>query len=94
MGVHAYQLASNATIAANANTAPVVSVIGGTYLWNAQFTGTSLVLQSLGADGVTWGNVATLSASGTTTVLLGAYASVRLSNPNGSALNGVYSNLS
>lgn len=89
-----YQLASNITVAANAGTTSTAAVRGGSYIFDAQFTGTSIVLQALGADGTTYRNVATLSASGSTGVVLGANSTVRLYNPNGAADTGVYASLS
>ncbi|WP_338469055.1 hypothetical protein V3I01_08090 [Sphingomonas sp. gentR] len=89
-----YTLASNATITATTGTTPVTGVQGGSYIWDVQFTGTSVTLQALGSDGVTWRDVATRTSSGTTGVVIGQGASVRLYNPNNAALTGVYSNLS
>ena len=91
-----YTLATNQTIAATSGTTPVTVTSRGTYVWDAQFTGTSVVLQSLGADGVTWRDVATLSASGTYAgeIRIGSNAQVRLYNPNGTSDTGVYSSLS
>ena len=91
-----YTLASNQTVAATSGTAPVLNVQRGNYVWDAQFTGTSIKLQSLGADGVTWRDVATLSASGTFAgeIRFGANAQVRLYNPNATPDTGVYSSLS
>lgn len=90
-----YTLASNATISANGNTNPVTGVKRGVYVWDAQFTGTGpLVLQSLGADGTSWRNVAQLSASGTLAgeVRIGANATLRLFSST--ALTAVSSSLS
>jgi len=91
-----YTLASNQAVAATSGTAPVLNVLRGNYVWDAQFTGTSIKLQSLGADGVTWRDVATLSASGTFAgeIRFGANAQVRLYNPNATPDTGVYSSLS
>jgi len=103
-GPQTYQLASNQSLTAQAGTSanptagstttPVTGVAGGSYLWDAQFTGTSVTLQSLGSDGVTWRDVATRTTPGTTGVVIGQNASVRLYNPNNSAVTGLYSNLS
>jgi len=103
-GPQTYQLASNQSLTAQTGTSanpttgstttPVTGVAGGSYLWDAQFTGTSVTLQSLGSDGVTWRDVATRTTSGTTGVVIGQNASVRLYNPNNSAVTGLYSNLS
>lgn len=91
-----YALATNATIAATSGTIPVTGVQRGNYVWNAVFAGTSVKLQSLGADGVTWFDVATLSASGTFAgeIRFGANSQVRLYNPNGTSDTGVYSSIS
>ena len=95
-GGASYSLASNQTIAATSGTTPVTGVQRGNYVWDAQFAGTSIKLQSLGSDGVTWRDVATLSASGTFAgeIRFGANAQVRLYNPNGTSDTGVYSSLS
>lgn len=90
-----YTLASNQAIAAGGNTTPVAGVKRGVYVWDAQFTGTGpLVLQSLGADGVSWRNVASLNASGTLAgeVRIGANANLRLFSST--ALTAVSSSLS
>lgn len=95
-GGASYTLASNQTVAATTGTTPITGVQRGNYVWDAQFTGTSIKLQALGADGVTWRDVATLSASGTFAgeIRFGANAQVRLYNPNGTSDTGVYSSLS
>jgi hypothetical protein len=93
-GGNVYQLATNATIAATTGTASTTGVQGGSYLWDVQFTGTSVVLQALGSDGTTWRNVATAAASGTVGVVIGQNATLRLYNPNGTADTGVYSSIS
>lgn len=92
-GQQTYQLASNQTIAANSGTPPITNVQGGSYLFDRQFTGTSITLQSLGADGTTWRDVVNSTASGTTGVVIGQGATVRLYNPNGTSVTGVYANL-
>lgn len=89
-----YTLASAATIAANSAGTQASKLNSGMYLWDVQFTGTSIVLQALGADGATWRDVATRTTSGTTEVRIGQNATVRLNNPNGTALTAVSSNLS
>jgi len=91
----AYSLASNISIPANNGTAAQTVNPGGAYVWDAQFTGASIRLQSLGSDGTTWRDTATLTASGTygSLVAIGVGTQVRLFNPNGAALTGVYSNL-
>lgn len=88
-------LASNVAIGANTGTTPVTGVRGGVYVWDAQFTGTGpLVLQALGADGITWRNVATLNASSTFSgeVRIGANATLRLFSTT--ALTAVSSTIS
>lgn len=89
-----YTLASGATIAANSATAPTAKIQSAVYLWDVQFTGTSIVLQALASDGTTWRDVATRTASGVTEVRMGQNATIRLNNPNGTALTAVSSNLS
>jgi hypothetical protein len=93
-GSAVYQLATNATIAATTGTASTTGVQGGSYLWDVQFTGTSVVLHALGSDGTTWRNVATATTSGTVGVVIGQNATLRLYNPNGTADTGVYSSIS
>lgn len=85
-------LAYNIAIAANAGSSPVTAS-GGSYIFDAQFTGASLKLQTLGADGATWRDVTTLNASGAIGVVIGSGASVRVYNPNGAGLTGVYATL-
>lgn len=90
-----YQLASNQTIAATSGTSPVSGIQGGSYLWDVQIpANSSITLQALGSDGVTWRDVSTRTTSGTTPVVIGQNASVRLYNPGASAIAGVFSNLS
>lgn len=88
-----YTLASNITVANAGASTPVAGIQGGSYIFDAQFTGTSIKLQSLGADGATWRDVTTLNASGSVGVVLGQGASVRLQNPNGTNDTGVYATL-
>lgn len=87
------QAGSSAAPTAGSVTTPVAGLAGGSYLWDAQFTGTSVVLQALGADGVTWRDVATRTTSGTTGVVIGQGATVRIYNPNASAVTAVSSSL-
>ena len=96
---NSYQLANNiASLAAQAGTTPVTGVKGGTYVWDAQFTGTGpLLLQALGSDGASWRTVATLNASGTFAgeVRIGANAQLRVFNSHATvAVTSVYSSLS
>lgn len=91
-----YDLGSNITIPANSGTTPITGVNSGVYTLDVQFTGTSLKLQYLGADGTTWRDAVTMNASGTYAgdIRIGANATVRLYNPNGSAVTGVFGRLS
>lgn len=76
-----YQLATAQSLASAATTTPVTGIIGGSYIWNTVGTysgGSQVILQSLGSDGATWQNVATMSASGSAGVVIGNNASVRL----------------
>jgi len=58
--------AANIPLAANARTSSQGPIGRGVYLFDAQWTGTATVtLQALGSDGVTWRDVASLSAPGT-----------------------------
>lgn len=87
-----YQLASAQALAAqagnpanptaNSTTANVSGIQGGSYLWDLQVSGTSpnITLQSLGSDGATWRDVASRTTSGTTGVVIGQGATVRLYN--------------
>lgn len=95
-GAQAYSLAANETIAANQPGSSVTRVQRGDYVLDAQFTGTSVKLQSLGADGTTWRDVTTVTTSGTVAgkISLGQDSQVRLQNPNGTSVNGVYASLS
>lgn len=90
-----YTLANNVPLAATTGTSPTTVTRGGAFVWDAQFTGTSLQLQSLGSDNSTWRTTATLTSSGTfsSLVAIGVGTQVRLYNPNGTGLTGVYSNL-
>jgi hypothetical protein len=89
-----YTLASNQAVAANSGTTPVTNVRGGSYVFDVQFTGTSVKLQSLGSDGTTWRDIgAAITSPGAVGVVIGQGASVRLYNPNGTGLTGVYASL-
>lgn len=91
-----YQLATNQTLATLTGSTPVTGVIGKVYVWDAQFTGTSLVLQALGADNTTWRTIATLNASGTFAgeIRIGNNATIRVYNPNGTSDTAVSSSIS
>jgi len=95
-GAQAYSLAANETIAANQPGASVTRVQRGDYVLDAQFAGTSVKLQSLGADGTTWRDVTTVTTPGTVAgkISLGQDSQVRLQNPNGTSVTGVYASLS
>ncbi len=103
-GGNVYQLASNTGLAATSGTTPVTGVQAGSYIWDAQFNGAAtntIQLQALGSDGVTWRVVATQTISAGQTaqgasmgVVLGQNSTVRLYNPNATALTGVYSSIS
>lgn len=93
-GTETYELASNIALAATTGGTPVASVAGGSYVFTPIFTGTSVKLQALGPNGSTYVDVATVATSGTPTgVVIGNNATVRLYNPNGSGLTGVYASL-
>ncbi|WP_257541217.1 hypothetical protein [Sphingobium sp. CFD-1] len=91
-----YTLAGNQTLAATTGATPITGVRKGNYTWAAQFTGTSVKLQALGPDGATWLDVATLSAPGIFAgeIRIGANAQLRIYNPNGTSVSGIYSSLS
>lgn len=89
-------LAANITIGAG-QAGPVISGIArGVYTLDLQFTGVSIKLQALGADGTSWRNVLTVAANGTYPgdIRIGANASIRLFNPNAAQVSGVYGVLS
>jgi hypothetical protein len=92
-----YTLASNvASLASGASTTPVTGLQGGSYIFDAQFAGTSpsLKLQVLGSDGTTWRDVgAALTAPGSASVVIGGNASVRLLNAGANAITGLYGTL-
>ncbi len=95
-----YQLASAQTLAAGANTTPVTIPAGNSasYGWDYVFGGTSpsLKLQSLGADGTTWLDVATVTASGQQGVVIftgSGGAQVRLLNAGANSITGLSSRL-
>lgn len=69
------------TIASAGTTTPVPNVLGGSYIWTTTGTfsgGSTIALQALGPDATTWVTVATATASGSTGVVLGNNATVRL----------------
>lgn len=92
-----YTLASNvASLAAGATTTPVAGVVGGAYIWGYQFAGTtpSLIIESLGPDGLNYITVATVTASGAQGLTFGNNATVRLRNAGANPITGLSSNLS
>lgn len=97
-GNRSYSLASNvASLAAGNFTTPVSGIMGGSYVWAYQFAGTtpSLQLESLGPDGVNYLPIgAAVTASGSTGVVIGSNATVRLRNTGSNAITGLSSNLS
>lgn len=91
-----YTLASNETLAGSASRSPVTSgIAGGSYIWAYQFAGTtpSLILESLGPDGVNYQTIATVTASGAQGVVIGSNATVRLRNGTANPITGLSSNL-
>jgi hypothetical protein len=102
----AYQLAgtpqgAGASLANGSNTSPV-AVPGGSYIWSYQFSGTTtLTLQVLGPDGVTWTNftpAATATATGQQGVVLGNnpnnVPNVRILNSGANPATALFSALS
>lgn len=91
-----YQLASSLTLASAGTTTPQNNIIGGSYIWAYQLSGTSpaLVLESLGPDGVTFMVVATVYATGAQGVVIGGNGTVRLRNSGANAITGLSSSLS
>jgi len=91
-----FTMASNVPLGATTGATPVTGIAGGSYIFSAIFTGTSVALQTLGPDGLTWMALsppAVLTGSGSMGVVLGNNATVRLYNPNASGLTGVYASL-
>lgn len=66
---------SEVALLTNASTtgSPTAALTGGTYLWQYQgtFGGATLTLQSLGPDGSTYQTVASATAAGQTSILVG-----------------------
>lgn len=94
-GAQSYVLCkSGITLAATSGSTPVYNIDGGNYSWDVQFTGTSVKLQQLGADGATWRDIATATVAGITAVVLGQNAAVRLYNPNATNDTAVSSTIS
>lgn len=85
-----YQLAGTVggtgdTLAGNTGSNPVSNVVGGSYVFDVQLTGTSVRLEALASDGITWRTIYTATTSGSTGVVLGQNATVRVYNPNGTS---------
>lgn len=90
----AVQLASNVTLAATTAGATQVGLVAGSYIFSAVFAGTSVALQYLGPDALTWMTLATLTGSGNNVgVGIGSNSAVRLYNPNGTSLTSLYASL-
>lgn len=92
------QLATNATLAAGASTTPMTVSKTSSYGWNYILSGTSpsLKLQSLGADGTTWVDIATVTASGAQRIDIFAGstgAQVRLFNAGANPITALSSTL-
>lgn len=90
-----YQLATNQNLASGAFTTPVAGIAKGNYIWDVSFTGAGTIkLQSLGADGSTWRDVASMTAPGTFAgeIAIGGNATVRLLA--GAAFTAVSSSIS
>jgi hypothetical protein len=83
-------LATAATLAAGAATAPLTGVQAGSYIFEAIFTGADLQLQRLGPDGATWINAGVLAASGSVGVVLAANDSIRLRNNSAASITGLF----
>lgn len=101
-----YQLAgiqggAGVSLAAGASTT-AVATSGGSWIWDYQFSGaTTLVLQSLKSDGVTWAGftpAATTTATGAQGVVLGNnpsnVANTRITNTGGATATALFSSLS
>lgn len=88
----AVYLASNVTLAAGATSQPVTNLPAGTYIFGAQFSGTSpsLVLEYLGPDGTNYLTLATLTVSGSQGVVLGSNTTLRLRNSGANSITSLY----
>lgn len=84
----AVTLLSNASATGSATSA----MAGGTYLWQYQgtFSGATLTLQSLGPDGSTYQDVASVTSAGQQAVLVGQGDILRVSISGGPP-SGIYS---
>jgi hypothetical protein len=92
-----YTLASNtASLPAGGTTPVVTGVQGASYVFAYQFGGTSssLVLESLGPDGVNYQTITTVTASGTQGIVIGQGATVRLRNAGANAITNLSASLS
>lgn len=89
---------ANSTLAGNANSTPVTIANSAVYGWSYTFGGTSpsLKLQTLGPDGTTWQDSATVTASGAQPVNVfsgSGGTTVRLLNATANSITGLSSQL-
>lgn len=95
-------LGAGTTLAAGASTPAQAVIYGQSYIWSYQFSGTTtLILESLGPDGVTFSAftpAASATASGQQGVTTGANpggsANVRIRNTGANAATNLFSSLS
>lgn len=99
VGYQTYTLASNQTISSGGNTTPVANVAAGSYILAisaSNFNASTIKLQSLLPDGVTWADITGASTTANTPgigVVIGGNSTVRLA-ATGGAPTGVYATLS
>lgn len=88
-------LASNATLAPGATTAPVTGIAGAAYIWSYVFSSAApqLALEFLGPDGATWLAIATVTAGGAQMVGMSPNSTIRLRNAGTSPITGLYSRI-
>lgn len=91
-----YILASNLSLSPTSRSVPMTGLIGGSYIFFASFTGTSIQLQYLGDDGAWYnaGDARVANGAGAAGVVLGQDSTVALYNPNGTSVTGIYARLS
>jgi hypothetical protein len=84
-------LASNATLAAGATTAPVTGIAGAVYVWSYVLSGTTpqLVLEFQGPDGATWIPMATVTGNGAQNIVLSPNSTIRLRNGGANPITGL-----
>lgn len=84
-------LASNATLAPGASTAPVTGIAGAVYVWSYVLSGTTpqLVLEFQGPDGATWIPMTTVSANGAGNIVLSPNSTIRLRNGGANPITGL-----